>query len=69
MNLVFAIGAVYSHLIVADWRGDENDHLAYHSRAWMLNLKDPWWFSHSDLPQMQITGEILLTRSESSSGS
>ncbi|KAH7078360.1 fungal-specific transcription factor domain-containing protein [Paraphoma chrysanthemicola] len=56
LNLVFAIGAVYSHLTAAEWRGDERDHLIYHSRAWALSLKDPWWFSHPDLPQMQITG-------------
>lgn len=28
----------------------------YYSRASALGLKDPWWFSHPDLPQMQITG-------------
>ncbi|KAF2034350.1 hypothetical protein EK21DRAFT_56709, partial [Setomelanomma holmii] len=56
LNLVFAIGAAYSHLTAAEWRGDERDHLIYHSRAWALSLKDPWWFSHPDLPQMQITG-------------
>ena len=60
LNLVFAIGAAYSHLTEAEWRADgnysvsdhlqglqlttlERDHLIYHSRAWALNLKDPWW--------------------------
>ncbi|KAH8714822.1 fungal-specific transcription factor domain-containing protein [Phaeosphaeriaceae sp. PMI808] len=56
MNLVFAIGAVYSHLTLADWCGDPRDHLLYHSRAWTLSLKDPWWFTHPDLAQMQTTG-------------
>lgn len=56
MNLVFAIGAVYSHLTAAEWCVDDRDHLVYYSRACMLGLKDPWWFSHPDLPQMQITG-------------
>jgi len=56
LNLVFAIGATYSHLTSAKWRGDDRDHLIYHSRAWILTLKDPWWFSHPDVPQMQITG-------------
>jgi hypothetical protein len=27
LNLVFAIGAKYSHLVKASWRGDERDHL------------------------------------------
>ncbi|KAI0576804.1 fungal specific transcription factor domain-containing protein [Pyrenophora tritici-repentis] len=33
LNLVFAIGARYSHLIGADWRADDHDHLVYMSRA------------------------------------
>jgi hypothetical protein len=60
LNLVFAIGAAYSHLIEAPWRADDRDHFLYHSRAWALSLKDPWWFSHPDLPQTQITGLLAL---------
>lgn len=33
MNLIYAIGAKYSHLIGADWQGDERDHLIYMTRA------------------------------------
>jgi hypothetical protein len=33
VNLVFAIGARYSHLIGADWRADDRDHLVYMWRA------------------------------------
>lgn len=33
MNLIFAIGAKYSHLIGAEWQGDERDHLVYMTRA------------------------------------
>ena len=41
MNLLFAIGAKYSHLIGAEWRGDERDHLVYMTRAMhLLGLKD-----------------------------
>jgi len=41
MNLLFAIGAKYSHLIGAEWRGDERDHLVYMTRAvQLLGLKD-----------------------------
>ncbi|KAF2109257.1 fungal-specific transcription factor domain-containing protein [Lophiotrema nucula] len=60
LNMVFAIGAVYSHLTEAEWRSDDRDHFVYHSRAWSLSLKDPWWFSHPDVPQVQITGLLSL---------
>lgn len=33
MNLVFAIGARYSHLVGAEWRADDRDHLVYMWRA------------------------------------
>ncbi|KAI4667472.1 uncharacterized protein J4E79_002160 [Alternaria viburni] len=33
MNLVFAIGARYSHLIGAEWQADDRDHLVYMWRA------------------------------------
>ena len=33
MNLIFAIGAKYSHLIDTDWQGAEGDHLVYMTRA------------------------------------
>jgi hypothetical protein len=45
MNLLFAIGAKYSHLTGADWRGDERDHLIYMTRAvQLLGLKDTVMF-------------------------
>lgn len=33
LNLIFATGAKYSHLIGTDWQGDERDHLVYMTRA------------------------------------
>jgi hypothetical protein len=33
LNLVFAIGAQYSHLMQAEWQADERDHLIYMTRA------------------------------------
>ncbi|EUC28529.1 hypothetical protein COCCADRAFT_40961 [Bipolaris zeicola 26-R-13] len=36
VNLVFAIGAKFSHLIQADWRADTLDHVTYISRAYQL---------------------------------
>ncbi|KAF9699003.1 hypothetical protein EKO04_002894 [Ascochyta lentis] len=55
LNLVFAIGAMYSHLTLADWRADERDYQLYHSRACLLSLEDSWWVSHPSFPHMQIT--------------
>ena len=41
MNLLLAIGAKYSHLISAEWRGDDRDHLIYMTRAaHLLGLKN-----------------------------
>ncbi|KAI0573663.1 hypothetical protein Alg130_09996 [Pyrenophora tritici-repentis] len=40
MNLVFAIGARYSHLIGAEWRADDHDYLVYMWRAvYLLELQ------------------------------
>jgi len=36
MNLLLAIGAKYSHLIGAAWRGNDGDHLVYMTRAMRL---------------------------------
>jgi hypothetical protein len=36
LNLIFAIGAKYSHLIGTEWQGDERDHLVYMTRASQL---------------------------------
>ncbi|KAE8840029.1 hypothetical protein HRS9122_06634 [Pyrenophora teres f. teres] len=36
VNLVFAIGAKFSHLVQANWRADELDHVVYLSRAFQL---------------------------------
>lgn len=41
MNILFAIGAKYSHLTGAEWRGDQRNHLLYMTRAvHLLGLKD-----------------------------
>ncbi|PVH91533.1 hypothetical protein DM02DRAFT_338313 [Periconia macrospinosa] len=36
LNLVFAIGAQYSHLVDASWQADDRDHLVYMTRALRL---------------------------------
>lgn len=56
LNLILAIGARYSHLIQAEWRGDERDHLLYFTRARMLVLDVDSILGHADLQRVQITG-------------
>jgi len=56
LNLIFAIGAKYSHLTQAEWRGDDRDHLIYFSRARLLAMNDESVFSHPNLQQIQVMG-------------
>ncbi|KAF2134944.1 hypothetical protein P153DRAFT_362657 [Dothidotthia symphoricarpi CBS 119687] len=62
MNLIFAVGARYSHLIGAEWRGDERDHRIYMARAvHLLELKNTIMFiSGPDLLLVQTTGLLSL---------
>ena len=60
LNMIFAIGARYAHLIQADWRGDERDHLMYFTRARFLSMNMDTIFEHPDLQQIQITGLIAF---------
>ena len=56
LNLIFAIGAKYSHLIQAEWQGDDRDHLIYFTRARMLSMNGDTVFEHPGLQQIQVTG-------------
>ncbi|KAJ4507579.1 hypothetical protein HRR83_004159 [Exophiala dermatitidis] len=56
LNMIFAIGAKYSHLVNAEWKGDERDHLIYFTRARLLNINSETLFQHPDLQQIQIIG-------------
>ena len=56
LNLIFAIAARYAHLIQADWRGDERDHLIYFTRARMLGFNGDSILDHPELQQIQISG-------------
>ncbi|KAL5401958.1 hypothetical protein PMIN03_011084 [Paraphaeosphaeria minitans] len=60
LNLVFAIGARYSHLTQADWRADDRDHLIYQSRAHILGLHRSPLASNPNLMQVQLTGLLAL---------
>jgi len=58
LNLIFAISARYSHLVQAEWRGDERDHLIYFTRARLLSMNGESIFEHPDLQQIQVSGLI-----------
>ncbi|PWY92612.1 hypothetical protein BO70DRAFT_384095 [Aspergillus heteromorphus CBS 117.55] len=58
LNMIFAIAAKHAHLTQAPWRGDENDHLVYLTRARILSLNGDVLFSHPDLQQVQVEGLI-----------
>lgn len=60
LNMIFAIGAKYSHLVQSEWRGDERDHLIYFSRARLLSLNGNTIFNHPDLQQVQVSGLIAF---------
>jgi Fungal specific transcription factor domain len=60
LNMIFAIGAKYAHLVQAEWRGDERDHLIYFSRARLLSLNGNTIFNHPDLQQVQVSGLIAF---------
>ena len=55
LNLIFAIGAKYAHLTDAEWKGHEDDHHTYFSRARALSLDDQL-LHHPDLQQLQVEG-------------
>jgi hypothetical protein len=55
LNLVFAIGARYSHLIELEWQADERDHLVYQSRAYSLTINEPIVVSMPNVHQVQLT--------------
>lgn len=56
LNLIFAISARYSHLIRAEWRGDDRDHLIYFTRARVLSMNSDSLLQHPDLQQIQVSG-------------
>lgn len=62
MNLIFAIGAKYSHLIDAPWKGDERDHLIYMTRGvHLLGLKNTVMIiSGPNLQLVQATGALAF---------
>lgn len=60
VNLIFAIAARYTHLVQADWQGDERDHTIYFARARMLGLDTETIFNHPDLQMIQILSLVSI---------
>ena len=60
LNMIFAIGAKYSHMIRANWHGDDRDGLIFFTRARMLGFNADAILGHSELQKVQITGLIAF---------
>ncbi|KAE8353298.1 fungal-specific transcription factor domain-containing protein [Aspergillus coremiiformis] len=60
LNLIFTISAKHAHLTQAPWRGDDNDHLMYLTRARILSMNGDALFSHPDLQQVQVEGLVAF---------
>ncbi|KAJ5740484.1 hypothetical protein N7493_000356, partial [Penicillium malachiteum] len=60
LNIIFAIAAKHAHLTNAPWRGEDNDHLVYLTRARRLSMNSDVLFSHPDLQQVQVEGMIAF---------
>jgi hypothetical protein len=56
LNLVLAIGAKYSHLVQASWRGGEEDHLIYQARSRELGFDGRVVTDHPDVATIQVAG-------------
>lgn len=56
LNMIFALGAKYLHLIGAEGAGNARDHLVYFTRARMLGFNADAVLGHAELQKIQITG-------------
>lgn len=64
LNIVFAIGARYSHLIDAEWKGEDRDHVGYVSRSIRLLGFCPFTAA-PDLALIQVVGSVMMSRPSS----
>ncbi|KAI4177125.1 MAG: hypothetical protein LQ343_000607 [Gyalolechia ehrenbergii] len=56
LNLIFALGARYSGLVRAEWKGSADEHDVYFSRAWLLGLDADSIWTQAELQRIQIAG-------------
>ena len=67
LNIIFAIGTVYSQLTQATWRGDVKDHLQYLRRAQALFLNSDILFSLPSTVNAQalaVTGIYFISTNQ-----
>ncbi|KAJ5765997.1 uncharacterized protein N7511_003613 [Penicillium nucicola] len=60
LNIIFAISAKHAYLTDASWRGLDNDHLVYLTRARLLSMTEVELFGRPDPQQVQIEGLIAF---------
>lgn len=60
LNLVFAIGSKYSHLVKASEQASERDYRIYGARAQALAANKSIAEQHPDLPQIQVMGLLAF---------
>jgi hypothetical protein len=56
LNLIFALGAKFGHLLSEPWMKGANGPLEYFSRAQKLNFTNGHLFDHPNLQQVQAEG-------------
>lgn len=56
LNLIFALGAKFGHLLSEPWMGSTDGPLEYFSRAQKLNFTSGQYFDHPNLQQVQAEG-------------
>lgn len=62
LNLVFAVGAQFSHLVDASWQADDRDHLVYMTRAMrLLELENTLVaISTPDIALIRVSAILIL---------
>ncbi|KAF1963092.1 hypothetical protein CC80DRAFT_105298 [Byssothecium circinans] len=59
VNLIFAIGAKYTH-VNTGWQANHEDHLIYQARARSFGWNNTTLTQHPDLPQIQVAGLLAF---------
>jgi hypothetical protein len=60
LNIVFALGARYAHLIDADYRGDHRDHILFFARAKALGMNSQLLYEDAELQRISCLGLLGL---------
>ncbi len=60
LNVMFAIGAKYAHLVEAEWAGPGGDHLVYFTRARLLGFNADSILGHASIQHVQLCGLLAF---------